>query len=160
MMYEDVIRDFAERTQANLRAIEKLQESGKTVYEVTQLVNSMLGLLVFPREEFVDRIPATPLPELAADGWPVPEISGRFSPPADLQELIRYLRNAIAHFNVNFLGDQDDRIQGLRLWNSVPGREKKTWEAEFKLRELRSIAERFVALVLAETGHSRGRDNE
>ena len=57
MNYESVIRDFAERTRKNLRAIEDLQAKGGEAYEVTQLVNSMLGLLVFPRERFSIKFP-------------------------------------------------------------------------------------------------------
>ena len=36
---------------------------------MTQLVNSMLGLLVFPRERFLDQIPQTSLSDLEADGF-------------------------------------------------------------------------------------------
>jgi HEPN pEK499 p136 len=70
MNYESVIRDFAERTRKNLRTINDLKAKGVEVYEVTQLVNSMLGLLVFPRENFIDQVPQTSLSELEADGWP------------------------------------------------------------------------------------------
>jgi len=102
MMYEDVIRDFAERTRLNLRAIERLETDGHDVYEVTQLVNSTLGLLVFPQQEFVDRIPETPLTELVRDGWPVPTVRRGADRVNNLNQLIRYLRNAIAHFNIQF----------------------------------------------------------
>jgi len=102
MMYEDVIRDFAERTRLNLRAIERLETDGHDVYEVTQLVNSTLGLLVFPQQEFVVRIPETPLTELVRDGWPVPTVRRGADRVNNLNQLIRYLRNAIAHFNIQF----------------------------------------------------------
>ena len=92
MMYEDVIRDFAERTRLNLRAIERLETDRHDVYEVTQLVNSTLGLLVFPQQEFVDRIPETPLTELVRDGWPVPTVRRRADRVNNLNQLIRYLR--------------------------------------------------------------------
>jgi hypothetical protein len=103
MNYQDVIRDFAERTQANLLAIEKLREGGAAVYQTTQIVNSMLGLLVFPREEFVTQIPETPFAELLQDGWPAPRVGKGFPEVPNLRELIRYLRNPIAHFNIAFL---------------------------------------------------------
>lgn len=61
MMYEEVIHDFAQRTRKNLKVIESLQEAGLEVFEVTQLVNSCLGLLVFPQQNFVKKIPHTPL---------------------------------------------------------------------------------------------------
>lgn len=144
MNYESVIRDFAPRTRTNLRTIEDLQAKGGEAYEVTQLVNSMLGLLVFPRERFIEQIPQTPLDELEAAGWPVPKVVGEFPQARDLRELIRYLRNAIAHFNIEFIGE---KIQFIRVWNT--SRNKKTWEAEVGLKELRAIAERFTDLLLA-----------
>ena len=137
MNYESVIRDFAERTRKNLRAIEDLQAKGGEAYEVTQLVNSMLGLLVFPRERFLDKIPQTSLSDLEADGWPVPKVVGDFPQARDLRELIRYLRNAIAHFNIEFIGE---KIQSVRVWNTTKDK-RTTWKAEIGLKELRAIAD-------------------
>lgn len=62
MIYEDVVRDFALRIQKNLDAIDRLRAKGASeVYEITQLINSTLGLLIFLQQEYVDRIPRTPL---------------------------------------------------------------------------------------------------
>jgi hypothetical protein len=145
MMYEEVVRDFARRTKANLAVIDRLRASGNEVYEVTQLVNSLLGLLVFPQQEFVDRIPEKTLDQLRQDGWPIPNVRGNFRQVSDLRQLIRYLRNAIAHFNVQFLGDGQGQIRGLRVWNEK--RSVKTWEAELSVDDIRGIAERFITLL-------------
>lgn len=113
MNYESVIRDFAQRTRTNLRTIEDFRASGGKAYEVTQLVNSMLGLLVFPRERFIDQIPETSLDDLEAAGWPVPKVVGEFPQARDLRQLIRYLRNAIAHFNIEIYWRKDSFCQGV-----------------------------------------------
>ena len=148
MMYEEVIRDFATRTQKNLRAIEGLQAKGSEVYEVTQLVNSTLGLLVFPQQEYVDRIPETPLDELRRSGWPVPRCRLGSDQVQNLNQLIRYLRNAIAHFNLEFIGDGRAQIRLLRVWNENRAG-AKTWEAELSASDLRGITERFIDLLLS-----------
>ncbi|WP_027177116.1 HEPN family nuclease [Desulfovibrio aminophilus] len=150
MEYRDVVRDFAERTKKNLETIDRLRDLGEEVYETTQLINSMLGLLVFPREEFVDRIPQIPFADLARAGWPTPNVRNRFPQARDLRQLIRYLRNAIAHFNLEFLSDGEHQISGLRVWNTRPGSRVTTWDAELSLDDLRNIAERFTSLLLAE----------
>lgn len=58
---------FANRTKRNLKHIERIAEIEKangtsvqraTVFEVTQLINSMIGLVTFPKEAFFDRIDA------------------------------------------------------------------------------------------------------
>lgn len=148
MMYKEVIQDFARRTRKNLEVIDQLHAEGREVYEVTQLVNSTLGLLVFPQQEYVDQIPCTPLEELRRDGWPIPKVTGRFEQARDLNQLIRYLRNAITHFNIKFLGDGQNEIEILRVWNEDRGR--KTWEAVLSVSDLRGIAERFIEFLLDE----------
>ena len=101
----------------------------------------------------MDRIPETPLQQLRQEGWPVPEVRGRFRQVSDLRQLIRYLRNAIAHFNVQFLGDGQSQIRVLRVWNENP-HGTKNWEAELSVDDIRGIANRFVKLL--ETSESHG----
>jgi hypothetical protein len=152
MDYRNVVRDFAERTQKNLEAIEKLQQEQPDgeIYEVTQLVNSMLGLLVFPQQRYINSIPETPLADLANQGWRVPVTIGEYPDVKTLRELVRYMRNAIAHFNIKFIADDvSHQIAGLHLWNMRRG--EKTWETKLKLEDLREITERFIELILEET---------
>ena len=166
MVYEDVVRDFALRTRRNLELVERLAAYEDEAYEITQLVNSMLGLLVFPQQRYVNRIPRTPLAEIEAQGWPVPKVRGNFRQVSDLNQLIRYLRNAIAHFNIEFIGDGQRQLAVLRVWNMAPLRDKhnqivrdpktnqiqeiKNWEAELSFADLRSITYRFIELIVAE----------
>ena len=59
---EYFIADFADRTLANLEQIERMNRAGRFEfyspaktekwYEVTQLINSFLGLVVLPTEKF------------------------------------------------------------------------------------------------------------
>ena len=147
MMYEDVIRDFAIRTKKNLAIIEQLHKNGKEAYETTQLVNSCLGLLVFPQQHFIERIPETPMEQLIQEGWPVPQVTGQFSQVANLKELIRYLRNAVVHFNIQFLGDPENQIRLLRVWNTT-NRGRKTWEAELSVDDLKKISKKFSGMLI------------
>ena len=146
MMYEDVVADFAKRTKANLAAIDRLRNEGHEVFEATQLVNSTLGLLVFPQQSYVAKIPKIPLAKLERLGWPVPEVEPSFTQAADLRQLVRYLRNAIAHFNIEFEGDGTDHIRLLRVWNKDRNN-IVTWEATLSVSDLRGIADKFVELL-------------
>jgi HEPN pEK499 p136 len=174
MLYKDLVRDFAHRTKKNLEAIETLQRrDGEAterfqrgdgeVIDVTQLVNSMLGLLVFPKEKYVDKLPPIPLQELREAGWPIPEVTGKFPQATDLKQLIHYLRNAVAHFNIEFPGDGNADIEVLRVWNTDVVRDERnrplrnkdrkvvsemTWEATLTVKQLRIFATRFIDLLL------------
>ena len=150
MEYKNIVKDFARRTRSNLNLIKSLQERdpGIEVYEVTQLVNSMLGLLVFPQQRYVDEIPKTPLRDLKEQGWPIPRVVGNYPQVKNLNQLVRYLRNAISHFNVEFISDQTAQIQGLRIWNEWNG--KTTWKAELTIEEIDGITDKFLQLILEE----------
>ena len=153
MIYESLIHDFARRTLANLNALKSMRDQNPEVqfYEVTNLINSMLGLLIFPQQAFVDNIPLTPLSELEATGWPIPRLTGKFAQVQNLNQLVRYLRNAIAHCNVKFMAGDRDQIVGLVVWNNDTRKlgSPKTWEAEMTLDEVEKIARQFVALILS-----------
>jgi hypothetical protein len=119
MEYQDVVKDFARRTRTNLEFIraERANNPKLEIYEVTQLINSLLGLLVFPQQKYINEIPKTPLNELAGQGWPIPKVLGNYSQVGDLNQLVRCLRNSIAHFNIVFLSDSTLQIKGLKVWN-------------------------------------------
>jgi hypothetical protein len=127
-----------------------MQASGAEVYEVTALMNSMLGLLVFPQQKYVDAIPETPIEELARLGWPLPEVVGNFPQIPNLRQLVRHLRNAISHFNVEFFVDDSNQIAGLVVWNVDPRSRRTTWKARLSVSDLDAIAHRFITLILRE----------
>lgn len=143
-----LLKDYTYRTRMNLEYIEKvIQENPEAeLFEVTQLINSMLGLLVFPFEKMRFMIPETNLSQLKEQGWSVPKITGKFPEVITLRQLIRYLRNAVAHFNMDFIPNDDGLIEGVKVWNTFEGR--ITWRAEMNIHELRDIVYRFTDLIL------------
>jgi len=70
------------------------------VYEVTQLINSLLGLLVLPRERVYQRVPAVSLRSLESKGWPHIDFEINQRRCRNLKDLLEVLRNAVAHFNI------------------------------------------------------------
>jgi HEPN pEK499 p136 len=148
MLYEEVIQNFAKRTRKNLSIIEKLERDGEEVFEITQLVNSCLGLLVFPQQAFMDRIPKTPISELAEQGWPIPKVVDDFEQVSNLNQLIRRLRNAITHYDIKFIGDANNKINLLTVWNTEPRTGQKTWEAILSISDLRKIVYMFSDLLI------------
>ena len=150
MEYKNLVKDFALRTRKNLDTLRELQQSqpNSEVYEVTQLINSMLGLLIFPQQQYVSRIPKVPLSDLANQGWPVPKIIGDYSQVKDLNQLVRYLRNGIAHFNLTFVSDGNGNIKGMQIWNTDPRTNSTTWKAELTLQDIEGISQKFIDLLL------------
>jgi len=148
MEYKNLVTDFIERTQQNLKVIEEINKKDLLpVYEVTQLINSLLGLLVFPCESYYDQIPEIPLAQLVQKGWIIPRVSGKFQQVENLRELMRYLRNSIAHTNIRFLSDGHE-LTGITLWNCR--NREKNWQVNKTLPELKSLTSQFVDLLLSD----------
>jgi len=143
MRYEKLVKDFADRTKKNLSAIERQHKYDATVFETTQLVNSCLGLIVLPRERDIQRIPTKTLDELQKEGGPTPCIINPSDKFCDLKDLIEYLRNAIAHFNIEFTHDDYEEISGLKLWNQSNRNSPKEREAKLSVDNLRGFVEKF-----------------
>jgi len=148
MDYEHVVKDFAKRTKHNLSLIQEHHKKGNEAYEVTQLINSCLGLLVLPQQNFIRSIPETPIDKLIDDGWIIPTVDGNYPQVKDLNELMRYMRNAIAHCNIEFISDSEDKLKSIKIWNKNRG--KTTWAATLGLKELESLLDKFIDLILKE----------
>ena len=99
--------EIARRTERNLRFIrtefDRLGEDSP-VHVVTQLVNSLLGMVILPREQYLElRNEATKLEELVSEGWPEWDITkGKAN---TLGQLARHIRNAAAHGRITFSSD-------------------------------------------------------
>lgn len=152
MECKEIVKDFAERTLVNIRIIEENVKQGKEAYEVTQLINSLLGLIVFPRERDINQIPEIPLLDLKADGWPCPKfkIFNDRNSVNNLRDLIKFLRNCVAHFNLEFLLSRGNEIDKIHIWNEIStrqGKKIKVQETTITIEELRIIAYKFAKLL-------------
>lgn len=147
MNYLDPIRDFALRTKHNLETLESLNRQEYTVYEVTQLINSCIGLLIIPQQKYWNKIPRKSIQDLINEGWHVPEATDGFPQIKDLRELMRYLRNAIAHFNIEFISDEEDRLSRLVLWNVDPDTKRQNWRVSLGIPELREFLFKFMKVL-------------
>ncbi len=168
----DLVSDFARRTRENLKVIEALASThlGKKpvpkVWEFTQLVNSLLGLLVFPQQEWFDKLPDTPLADMPEPCWQNIHIvtwerKHRRGPlkgvlkDRTFKELAICLRNSIAHFNVTFECDNRGEIKTIRLWN-IPDEnhpELRDFEIALDTVTLRHIAVTFIGQMTRPTQH-------
>lgn len=143
MIYENLLLDFINRTKRNLEVIQKISldaSKENQVHEVTQLINSLFGLLIFPKEKMFDSIPEIPYTDLVEKGWPKIEIIQSQAYELTLKEFVRLMRNSLAHFNVEFLSD-GKTISGIKLWNIRNS--KKTWEAKFEMEVLQRFIYKF-----------------
>jgi hypothetical protein len=136
--YRNTLYDFIRRTKQNLETIESGSKAKPNEYfEVTQLINSVVGLLMFPKEAVYEEIPATPLDELRQRGVPLPTILHGKLKEDTLKQLIRYMRNGFAHYHVHF-DSPNNEIRGIYLWNETP-KKVVDWVVYISIADLRSL---------------------
>ncbi len=160
MEYKELVRDFANRTRSNLDAIDHLVSNGATapsiaeVFPFTQLCNSLLGLVVLPKERAFQSLPETALDDLdqlkgvlGRMKWEVKHTRGAQKgkiKDQTLREFVAVLRHSIAHFNIEFT-TANGTICGVRMWNYPnPSAKQVDFEIELSAVELRKVALLFL----------------
>lgn len=127
---------------------------GKRPYEVTQLVNSFLGALVFPWEDVRTRGTTDEPWNLSLEDvrtrYKFPDLTGSKSAdtePKDFRDMIRQLRNGFAHGNIEFYSDSRREIGHIEVWNFDPRLRARTWGAHMTVREMGQFLEAFHAFA-------------
>lgn len=136
--------DFSKRTLRNLDCVQQQVRRGEPgAYEVTQLWNSLLGLVVLPHERMIEGLATTSVQELSPGRSPLSTTLG--AAPETVGDLIKRLRNAVAHFNVEFNIGTDGEIASATVWNEARGRRattpgRRTWEGVITVGSLEALA--------------------
>ena len=142
--------EIARRTERNLRYIksefDRLGEDS-SVHVVTQLVNSLLGLVILPREQYLElRYKSAKLSELTSQGWPKWKITkGKAN---TLAQLTRHVRNAAAHGRITFSSDSRYLNEVLiTVEDSADEGKTINWRAEIRGDHLYEFCTRFAIHV-------------
>lgn len=152
---EDKTLLIAQRTRKNLEFIYAQKSEGKDVEEFTQLLNSMLGLVISIRENYFKdrRVEWTEVESLVSyrNCYELKNITGiirtqespKLKQISSFGELITNIRHSFAHNCYELLID-DKNIIGVKLWNIPTGKShsaiNRGWEAEIMENELKALA--------------------
>lgn len=152
------IEGFAGRTQKNLDFIIAAYKEGEDVHVVTQVIVSLLGIVVFPFEHAKAYFPShlTSIVDLDEEnGWPTWEYLDNSKPSADLFALMRSLRNATAHGGVVFSSDSRNLEEvSITFTNKIPKRlGGGHWKARIRGDELLRFCRRSLDLIEEMTQH-------
>lgn len=119
----NTVHDFIDRTNRNLKNVDRaVQCDPKAFFEVTQLINSAIGLLMFPNEVYLNQLPDTRVEDILNPEH-LPKIIYGDAKLGTLQDSVKKIRNALAHYNVEFT-NKNNSIVGLYLWTFAHPKEK------------------------------------
>lgn len=117
-IYKNIDIDFAKRTLRIIEQYDQAKQPGPENFEVTLLVNCLVGLLILPHERRMNQIPDLAIDKL--DKWGIdPAFIGNWGVMKQgerktLKQLVRRLRNSVAHFQIEAEGTDQD-IERLKF---------------------------------------------
>ena len=162
----DPVADLVNRTRVNLVATDqwRARDPATEFFEVTKLLNSMLGIVVVPCElglvQHLERL----IGDIHDNGiprWHVRFVlwAGEARTPLELPALVRGLRHAVAHQYVAFYPDNREEIASLTFEKRhTRGAEGTTltrenarlcWSIRFELPELHAFLDKLATEVIA-----------
>lgn len=136
-----------------------IQEYNKTNLDATFLLNCMLGLLVVPFEKYNNDLKCEERTSVIRDMFDQLQADGKYNDYKNDYsdfDILRNLRNAIAHFNVDAILEKGD-IEGFRFvsyemskscpedgkycdYVNVPDKEDVVFSAELTLKQIKELA--------------------
>ena len=139
--------EIAKRTRKNLTYIYNQKELGADVEEFTQLINSMLGILICLREDYIkgkniewSELTNYDLQPIIINDDPPNKISPNLEQAKSFNKTISNLRHGFAHNCFALIGDPISKIQ---VWNIPPSEEDKkinrVWQITLSEKQLMEI---------------------
>ncbi len=148
--------ELARRTRKNLQYMDAQKAAGADVEEFTQLLNSMLSIVISMREEyFKGKDPPVTWDAVREMGLDPDAVMASLQLGSmQFSTLITNLRHAFAHHNYELLGLPE--ITGLRVWNIEKGKENtpanRCWETIIHEQTLRELAFLVIDFIESDLG--------
>lgn len=158
--HEQPVLRLVYRTIENYEFIDRNKTSSGP-FEVTQLINSFLAVVAHPWDQLLDKdklkqvgIESRRFKECGFPEFPSLPVEGTPSRADDAHELLRVLRNGLAHGNMQLLDRKMLRslrqmgplprvaerdIAGIKLWNRASDMAPITWCTALNVYELQQI---------------------
>ncbi len=143
---------FIQRTRKNLQLIEAQHQDKSEGHVVTQLVNSLLGIMVLPHEQSgSSNVMDMTMDSFGVKGWPQEVLLlGR----ADtVREFVKHMRNAVAHGLFSF--SSNSRVLGkvdITFSDRPHPKAPINWQVRFNAKQLHQFCDRFMDALENDAG--------
>lgn len=110
----EYVREYIDRTKWNYNFIKRVSDS----FEVTQLINSMVGLLIIPKERYLDQITDNLIDQGLLDKM-IRCIRKDDYSDSTLKGIVKHMRNAVAHGRIEFCAEKPPLNEAPLIIHSV-----------------------------------------
>ncbi len=144
--------EFARRSMKNLDFVLGARKSRSDVHPVTQIIATLLEIVVFPWEKNAfNKVKNKRLAVARSEGWPTWQMTGsRFdsNKVKNVGDLIRLLRHSIAHGNVTFDSDSKQPSEVTVTFENYPnGSYRPNWRGAIQADNLAFFCRKFSEFV-------------
>ncbi len=140
--------DFVERTKKIIEQYDSLNLPEEDKFEVTLLLNCLVGLLILPQQYWYDRLSTT---LINGNDWGIAPEHITFikqSETKSIKNIGRHLRNAVSHYKFTAYKNSSNKINEIKFEDFNQNR-IKTFEAHIPLANLRKfiykLTEEFIS---------------
>lgn len=183
--FQEFVKDFSYRTKQNMNIIDAIYQEhsddlNKKVYEVTQVINSLFGMIIVPYEKYGEQLTESEF----SDTESYKEIKGlieelerskvfiRSTYAKDKKGIgvfsfIRHLRNALAHSGngrLNFypVKNNKDNIKAVYFMDKDDKNQNYFFCCKLSIKRIRDLCELIPALygTIERSIHDRDRDKQ
>jgi hypothetical protein len=140
-------RDFIIRTKALIEQYDHFQIENDVKYEVTLLLNCLVGLLILPQQQHIVNLPDV---IIIHEEWgiTIQDIAHIEGNPNSVRDIARHMRNSIAHYHFEAFGDANANIDQIRF-RDYNRNHDLTFEATLSLEKIRifitNLSDAFLA---------------
>ncbi len=126
--------NFISRTKENLNMY-------KGKYDVTNLINNCLGLIIIPKQQLNENLPQYTFNQQDKTyGITQNNITLESQSNYSLRNIIRHIRNGLAHGRIE-QRTENNKIVGLRIHDKPNDKASENFSIEFSIEEFRVFAE-------------------
>lgn len=145
--FSDFERELAKRTYLNYLFIKEKKDENDNLFEVTQLINSLLGIIISVKEseifdEEINKIVGT---EIQRKDWGLPESKIKSE---NLKDIVKHLRNAAAHLNITPLPNKPKEVlTDIKFESYNSDSNELVWRAIFRIEQLELFLKKITELI-------------
>ncbi len=130
--------DFINRTKKIIEQYDKMELPKEEKFEVTLLLNCLVGLLILPQQYWFKSLPTSIITQME---WGISEEQICFiknGEQKNVKNIARHLRNSIAHYKFKHFGSESTEISSIKFVDYDP-HNRKTFEAIISIDSIKQF---------------------
>lgn len=146
--------DFINRTKTIIEQYDNFKIADKEKYEVTLLLNCLVGLLILPQQHWFDSLP---IEEISQKEWGInPNHISKIKTgeTKNIKDVSRHLRNSIAHYQFKAFDNSSNQISSIKFKDKDQAG-NITFEAIIPLQNLRQFVNKLTNTFTNEMGNQK-----